>query len=349
MDIIERLNAAMAAKDSAWPKYGGGDLDRTQYLSASENLSCLRKLKFDKLAPRGALEKWGYAERGHAVEAWVVDMLESSLEPDEELSFYGFLQRSFADDQRRLSGTPDGLLTVNNPTRKRRTLLEFKSVDPRTNLEAMDSPKPQHAAQVQQNMHLLRQADMPVSKAIILYVDASNFQRMRQFEVKFDRTQIERFALRASSLFAAAAPEDLVPEGLANGGCTYCDHVEACARIQAIKKEKAPPAPKPDAMPTFAPRGITETIRAYASANAAKKEAEGVLKDLGEKIKEHAQQSGENLLRTANHVAILTDIPGRKTLDVKAYEAATGVPAEDYYKIGKPSLRLEVKPAEDQD
>jgi CRISPR/Cas system-associated exonuclease Cas4 (RecB family) len=347
MDLIERLHTAMSQKTSAWPRYDGGDLDRTAFLTASENLSCLRKVKFDKLEGRG-LESWGYAERGHAVEAWVVDRLEEALQPGEAMKFYGFMQRSFVDDQRRLSGTPDGVLTITKGRRTTTLLLEFKSVDPRTNLEAMDAPKPQHAAQVQQNMHLLRHNDITVSKAIILYIDASNFERMRQFEVAFDRAQAERFALRAASLFATESPAELLPEGLTNGGCTYCTHTEACSRIQIAKKEQAPKQPKPAALPDFAPRGITDTIRAYAAANEAKKEYETKVKDLGEKIKEHAQQSGETALRTANHVALITEVAGRKTLDVAAYAAATGVPAEDYYKTGKPSLRLEVKPVEEE-
>lgn len=344
MDLISRLDEAVKNQVSDWPTYTGGNLDRSQYLTASENMACLRKLKFDKTLPRGE-EPWGYFQRGHAVEAWIVDMLEASLKDGEALTFHGFIQRTFVDEQNRLSGTPDGVLVLTKGRRTSRILLEFKSVDPRTNLEAMDSPKTQHEAQVQQNMHLLNKNGITVSKAIILYVDASNFARMRQFEVARDKAAAGRFAVRADLLFSSTA-EELPAEGLTNGGCTYCAHTEACSRIQITKKE-AVASVKPAALPDFAPRGVTETIRAYAALNEQKKEIEAKLKEHGEKIKEHAQQAGETALRTSNHVAYVTEIPGRKTLDVSAYEKATGVPAEDYYKTGKPSLRLEVKPVEE--
>jgi CRISPR/Cas system-associated exonuclease Cas4 (RecB family) len=345
MDLIKRLHEAATQQKQAWPTFSGGNLDRSQYLTSSENLSCLRKLKLDKMEGRG-LESWGYAERGHAVEAWVVDMLEFSLIEGEALNFHAFMQRSFTDETKRLSGTPDGVLVTVKGRRTTRTLLEFKSVDPRTNLEAMDRPKPQHEAQVQQNMYLLNHNKLTVSKALILYVDASNFQRMRQFDVDYDKSAAERFAVRAENLFSNTA-EALPAEGLTNNGCTYCAHTEACSRIQLANKAAPPKALAPGAMPEFAPRGITETIRSYAATNEAKKGLEQTLKELGEKIKEHAQQNSETVLRTANHVAYVSEVAGRKTLDVAAYEKATGVPAEDYYKIGKPSLRLEVKPVEE--
>lgn len=345
MDLIKRLHEAATQQTQAWPTFSGGNLDRSQYLTSSENLSCLRKLKLDKMEGRG-LESWGYAQRGHAVEAWVVDMLESSLVDGEALNFHAFMQRSFTHTKKRLSGTPDGVLVTTKGRRTTRTLLEFKSVDPRTNLEAMDRPKPQHEAQVQQNMYLLNHNKLVVSKALILYVDASNFQRMRQFDVDYDKSAAERFAVRADNLFSHSA-EALPAEGLTNGGCTYCAHTEACSRIQLANKATPPKALAPGALPEFAPRGITETIRVYAATNEAKKELDQALKELGEKIKEHAQQNSESVLRTANHVAYVTEVAGRKTLDVAAYEKATSIPAEDYYKIGKPSLRLEVKPVEE--
>jgi CRISPR/Cas system-associated exonuclease Cas4 (RecB family) len=334
---------------TVWPTFQGGDLDRSAFLTSSENLSCLRSLKFRKLHGDVRTGGWGMMERGHAVEAWVVDQLEERLlaQPDATLEFYGFMQRSFVDPALRLSGTPDGLLTI-GARRKTRYLVEIKSVDPRTNLESWDRPKPQHEAQVQQNMHLLQKAGMPVKTALVFYIDASNFERCRQFEVTFDPAVVERFAARASNLFSAKRPEDLPAEGLTNGGCTYCTFTEQCSAIQQANKAPLPGATKaPPALPDFAPRGISDTIRAYAEANAERKALEEREKDLGNKIKEYAQQENQTVLRTSRFVAEVKEVAGRKTLDVAAYEAATKVPAEDFYKVGKPSLRLEVKPTEE--
>jgi hypothetical protein len=311
-------------------------------------MACLRELKFRKSGSNIPFENWGAAERGHAVEAWVVERLEDALPFGASLNYHGFSQRSFVDEDNRLSGTPDGVLTLTQRRRKVSYLLEVKSVDPRTNLESWSRPKPQHEAQVQQNMHLLRLDGVQVETALVLYVDASNFQRTRQFEVDFDPSAVERFKTRAAVLFGAASPEDLPAEGLTNGGCTWCAFTERCSAIQQANKQPSPTSHQtPPDLPDFAPRGISEVVRAYAELNAEKKliaEREAIL---GDKIKAYTQQSGQAVLRTAKFVAEVKQIAGRKTLDVGAYEKATGVPAEDFYKVGKPSLRLEIKPAED--
>lgn len=349
MDLLSIIDEAMATKESAWPLYRGGDLDRGQYLTASENLTCLRQLRFKKDHTSDRLDRWGYAERGHAVEAWVVDRLEEALPEGVDMTFYGLAQRSFKDDATRLSGTPDGVLTIiQGRKRDKRHLLEFKSVDPRRNLEAMDRPAPQHEAQVQQNMFLLRKHKIMVTSAFVIYIDASNFQRSKQFEVKYDAKAADRFATRAEILFAAGSPADLDAEGLTNNGCTYCEFTEQCSAIQAAAKLAGPTDAKtPPAMPDFAPRGITETLRAYAQLNEEKKAAEVTLKDLGEKIKAYAQSEDKDEIRTSKYIASVEPVAGRKTLDLKAYEEATGTPADGFYKVGKPSLRLSVRPVED--
>jgi len=329
---------------SVWPTFEGGDLDRAAFLTASESMACLRELKFKKTHGEQR-DGWGMMERGHAVEEWVVDRLEDALAdvPDAKLEFYGFMQRSFVDREARLSGTPDGLLTFGSK-RKTRWLLEIKSVDPRTNLESWDRPKPQHEAQVQQNMHLMQKAGFPVKAAVVFYIDASNFQRSRQFEVVFDRKAADRFATRAANLFSAAEAADLPAEGLTNGGCTYCQFTAQCSAIQQAKNAPSPAASKaPPTLPDFAPRGIADTIRAYAEVNTERKSLEEREKELGNKIKAYAQQENESVLTTGRYIAEVKEVAGRKTLDVAAYEAATKVPAEDFYKVGKPSLRLEVK------
>lgn len=344
-DLID--GAVKSRPATLWPRYDGGDLDRAAFLTSSENMACLRMLKFRK-ALGEARTSYGAAERGHAVEAWIVDRLEEAFDTGRaELSFYGFAQRSFVDEENRLSGTPDGLLTVG--TRKKvRYLLEIKSVDPRTNLESWDRPKPQHEAQVQQNMHLLGVAGLPTVAALVLYVDASNFERTRQFVVDYDPKAAERFATRAQLLFSAEGPADLPAEGMTSGGCTYCAFTEQCSAIQQARKAALPTqTPTPEPLPTFVPRGIADTVRAFAELNAERKAMEAREKELSDKIKTYAQEAAVAEIRTSKYVAEVKEIAGRKTLDVAAYEAATKVPAADFYKVGKPSLRLEVKPVEE--
>lgn len=334
IDLFKYIEEGVALNKSAWPLHGSTDefLDRNAVLTASENLRCLRELKFSKTTPRES-DKWGMAERGHAVEAWVVEQLRRAMLLP---MFAGDEQRSFLHDESGLSGTPDGLVMVDGKW----ILLEFKSVDPRTNLEAMTAPKPQHAAQVQQNMWLLAMHNYPVEEAMILYVDASDFQRHKQFNVAYDGGETaQRAEIRAAILFDTDVM-DLPAEGLTNGGCTYCSFKEECSAIQVAKGEKRK-ADKPS-MPVFAPRGITESVREYGSIKEQIKALEARADDLAATIKEYA--TGENQMEfdTAAYSVKVTEVAGRKTLDTKAYEKATGVSADGFYKVGKPSVRLEV-------
>ena len=334
IDLFKYIEEGVALNKSAWPLFGEDEvyLDRNAVLTASENLRCLRELKFSKTTPRES-DKWGMAERGHAVEAWVVEQLRRAMLLP---MFAGDQQRSFLHDESGLSGTPDGLVMVDGKW----ILLEFKSVDPRTNLEAMTAPKPQHAAQVQQNMWLLNMHDYTVDEAMVLYVDASDFQRHKQFNVAYDGGETaQRAEIRAAILFDTDVM-DLPAEGLTNGGCTYCAFKEECSAIQVAKGEKRK-ADKPS-MPVFAPRGITESVREYGSIKEQIKALEARADDLAATIKEYA--TGENQMEfdTAAYSVKVTEVAGRKTLDTKAYEKATGVSADGFYKVGKPSVRLEV-------
>ena len=205
IDLIKRISGSVAAQKSDWPLYDdeNGRLDRNAVLTASENLRCLRELKFAKAESRQG-DKWGMAQRGHAVEAWVVEQITASLGLGEKVLLEGENQRSFLCDEAGLSGTPDGVFFKDGIY----TLLEFKSADPRTNLEAMTAPKPQHLAQVQQNMWLLNLHGLDVDQAVVLYVDASDFQRMRQFDVVYDGgATARRSEIRAGLLFDAENPD----------------------------------------------------------------------------------------------------------------------------------------------
>lgn len=338
IDLIKRISGSVAAQKSDWPLYDDerGRLDRNAVLTASENLRCLRELKFAKSESRQG-DKWGMAQRGHAVEAWVVEQITASLGLGEKVLLEGENQRSFLCDEAGLSGTPDGVFFKDGIY----TLLEFKSADPRTNLEAMTAPKPQHLAQVQQNMWLLNLHGLDVDQAVVLYVDASDFQRMRQFDVVYDGgATARRSEIRAGLLFDAENPAELPAEGLTNNGCTYCQFKEECSAIQVAAGEKRKEL-KPE-MPAFAPRGITESVREYGSIKEQIKLLEARADTLAATIKEYAVAENRMEFETAAYGVKVTEVAGRKTLDVKAYEAATGVKSDDFYKVGKPSIRLEV-------
>lgn len=336
-DLIKKISEAVLSASSQWPLYGdeSATLDRSAVLTASENLRCLRELKFSKTMPK-PFERWGMAQRGHAVEAWVVAQLALT---GETIILDGDNQRSFLDSLAGLSGTPDGVWMVDGNTP---VLLEFKSVDPRTNLEGLSAPKPQHFAQIQQNIWLLRETGIAVDRAVVLYIDASDFERMKQFDVPYDGGEVaSRAAIRAEILFDAETPAELPAEGLTNNGCTFCAYKEECSAIQVSRGERRK-SERPDAMPDFAPRGVTESIREYATIKDSIRVLEARADELAATIKEYAVASDSFMFETAAYSVKVTEVAGRRTLDVPAFEKATGVKADGYYKVGKPSIRLEV-------
>jgi len=242
---------------AGWPAYDGKWLNRDAFLTASETSSCLRKLYFDKTTrlniaildnpkflPEPDLDVlpaevtlhdgWGYFERGHHVEAWVVERL---LAGSAEWTYSKLGEDQVSYHKGRLSGTPDGLCYKGDD---RYTLLEFKSYDPRTNTRFF--PKEPHIAQVQQNMYLINSTAlacaprMQIEQAVIFYQDASNYAASYEYVIEYDEDFGALCEDRAKELFAAKAADDLQAEGLFNDGCKYCTHGALCSDVV---KEKA--------------------------------------------------------------------------------------------------------------
>jgi hypothetical protein len=191
-------------------------------------------------------------------------------------------------------------------------------------------------------MWLLQQNGIDVQQAVVLYIDASDFQRMKQFDVAYDGGEVaSRAAIRSEILFDAETAAELPAEGLTNNGCTFCAYKEECSAIQVAKGEKRK-SERPDALPDFAPRGITESVRELGAIKDSIKVLEARADELSATIKEYAIGSDSYMFETAAYSVKVTEVAGRRTLDVPAYEKATGVKADGYYKVGKPSVRLEV-------
>lgn len=349
--LTNRIRRAQEARKPDWPIYGKQDeqLDRTQFLTSSENTACLRRLFLEKKFPDLVEQSWGFAQRGHAVEAWVVDRLEESLLPEEQLRFSGWAQRSFIDEKCRLSGTPDGLLYA---VGERPVLVEIKSVDPRTNWDNLTEPKPQHYAQVQQNMYLLRhnmaslrRIDMRYAR--LIYQDASNFEQSVEFMVPWSPVAVDTYIARANQLFSAEHAHELPAEGLTSAdGCTYCSFKEGCSTIETKagreRKERVPKNP-----PKFAPRNISAKLTKYGTLQEEIKTKSAKLKEIGAELKAHAEAEDSTLIENKTYTAEMQSVAGRKTFDHKAFGAENPlVDLDPYWKVGKPSVRLTVKKRE---
>lgn len=214
-----------ASQTDSWPTYNGGLLDRSKYMTSSEAHQCSRRIKYRKMSPAQGFPNWGYAERGNIIEAWAVKMLRASDKV--QLDYAGEEQVSFYDQYQ--SGTPDGIISTTSGC----IVLEIKSVDPRTNYGNL--PKPEHIAQVQQNMDLVSHCTgITVHGGVLLYIDASNLQKTVEFVIEPDSHHQNELQQKSQRIFAAATPADLPNEGMfVNGGCDRCEFSEACSALVA--------------------------------------------------------------------------------------------------------------------
>jgi hypothetical protein len=227
--------AGMAKKPAnVWPVYGTGEsLDRTKYVTSSEIGYCERKVRFDKDAMKasgyspkeGTTQKargWGMMERGHNIEGWFIENLARGLAGQLRLILAGDHQRSFADKHQ--SGTPDGVFLLGD---RQFITLEIKSIDPRTNTANL--PKETHLPQITQNCDLVAQAlDMECLGSLLIYIDASDYEKLTIFEIPFDHVEADRLIARAERILSAASAADLEPEGVHKDHCKYCDHTAQC-------------------------------------------------------------------------------------------------------------------------
>ena len=227
-----------------WPTYPDGvSLDRTKYVTSSEIGYCERKIYYDKQAmiksgyspKQGTSMKdvngWGVLERGHNIEAWVIETLNRGNASIGEytLTFTGAFQRSFVDGYQ--SGTPDGVFLL--PDHKFITL-EIKSIDPRTNTEKL--PKAAHLPQVMQNMDLVAVAlDKEPIGAILVYFDASDYSSSYQFDIPYEIKEADKLIERAERIMTAENAAELNPEGIYADHCKYCSHKAACNAVTGAK------------------------------------------------------------------------------------------------------------------
>ena len=350
IDLIAVVRDTVEGSTKSWPAFDGGEVDRKKVLSASEAIKCVRSLFLEKTVPADydvdAGFNWGFAERGNSAEAWLVEKLRDFFVP-EELLFAGSDQKSFRFGP--LSATPDGLLQLDGEN----ILLEVKSIDPRARLNG--KPRASHAAQVKQSMFVVGKAiGFKVDYAVIIYLNANNYEEMQQFVVKPDPSFARGQLKKAEALFAkidGATSENwlhlaasLPAEGLTNDSkdCDYCPFTSECSQIQkgVTTKPDAPVAPTE--LPKFLPKTIARSVNRYVDLKDERDALAAQVDELGNEIKKYMGAESADKVDTGKVTAALQKVAGRTTLD-KAAVAADGIDLSKYEKVGKPSLRLRVE------
>lgn len=227
--------------DKEWPTSDGQQLDRSKVLNASEIGKCIRQIGYAKEFPAIAsadyadLSRAGYAERGHAVEAWVVQMFHLHNQHNDHTSTFfrfGENQRSVTDG--KLSATPDAILLTDDLGI---IGVDVKSIDPRTNWDYL--PKKNHVYQVKAAAHLLRLElgdRHDIIGSIILYMDASNFNRMGQHFIPYDEDFAQWAYERHEKVFTNV-PSSLTPEGIATDECKTCAFASMCNKDMLKSRE----------------------------------------------------------------------------------------------------------------
>ncbi len=234
--LIDLVKGAIQARSpSVWPTFDGKMLDRSKYMTSSEAGNCERMIWFDKNTEEkpATTHEWGFFERGHSVERWVTDQLKASNDNSVKYTMMGEDQRSFHSGYQ--SGTPDGLASTSEGV----TVLEFKSIDPRTNIKNL--PKPNHIAQCIQNMDLVMECmpELNILGAKLLYINASDFTKMYEFEVEYDIEAAMVLEKKAEKIMEAGLADELEPWGIFNNGCTYCKHTSKCSAVVEQKQIEA--------------------------------------------------------------------------------------------------------------
>lgn len=232
LDLRRIISEGVEASSKQWPMLGGGKLDRSKYVTASEIGSCARMIKLNKEHGQpSSLGQWGFAERGNAVEAWAVRQLHAAWRNEDcKLVYTGDNQVSFALDNQ--SGTPDGLFVWANHNVV--DVLEIKSFDPRKNISAY--PVGRHEDQVTQNLDLASALlDMSPGRGYLIYINASDYQDQYLFPIDYDMHRAEQLEKRAEHIMGADA-SGLEPEGIHTGDCKYCPHTAECSRLIAAQR-----------------------------------------------------------------------------------------------------------------
>jgi hypothetical protein len=333
------------------------DESRASTLGASEVGQCARKMFFLKnegdsvyaiRRDAGYVDAWGAQLRGTIFErSFWVPALRARF--GDRLKFAGDEQRGF--ESGFISATPDALLVDVPPDilaplgvpdiGSDCLLLECKTADPRTRLEA---PKPEHHYQVIVQLGVIREiAGFAPRFALLSYVDASFWSEVTDFAVEFDPAVFEHAKRRAAKVLTANRPSELAPEGWISGGheCRRCPFTEACG----IERRAIPEPSTTVADPQFAAeiRDLALEVRRLESEADATHEK---FREAQHQIKERLRAKGLRRVKGEDFSVVWVPVKGRQGFDVKSLKAAAvaaGVDVVKFETTGQPTDRLEIR------
>lgn len=344
--ITELLTKYVSTKQKKWLH------DRSLSVGASEIGQCARKIyylkKDTKHDAHASLISWGATHRGNMIEQHlVVPALEARF--GKNLLFAGEDQTTFKEGS--LSATPDGLITNVKPDILKHLgvkdigsnciLVEIKSIDPRANL---DKEKTVHRIQTIAQLGLVRsQSEYEPNYALIIYVDASFHDNVKEYAVEFDPAIFSTLQHRAHHILSAKSDQDIRPEGYINGGseCDLCPWKDTCG----IARHTLPSETfKTKPVDPQRVAEMTDLCREALDLEAQASELKAAVEEKKEEIRERLRQWNINKVPG---VVSWTQVKGRTLYDhEKLREAASraGIDVTRFERVGAShsSLRINI-------
>ncbi len=344
LDFTEAFDGYVDSIQKIW------DHDRSITLGASETFGCLRKAFFaknDTPIDPDSENAWGAMERGNVIEDhWVVPAMEHYLPRIKAgFEYSGANQVTFVANKN--SATPDGLITglPKNALSKYGVDdiksdcvgFEIKSIDPRGNV---DEAKEIHIGQAQVQMGIMHamQEYRPMY-TVLLYVNASFYDEITIFIIKFDESVWKAARTRARILFNTKDAADLSPEGKITETCKFCEYTHACAKASKTS------IPIKDDLKGAA----QETIDAVHILAVKERELDNQIKEdvreqkeLKADIKEHLTGINSRRIGDDRYVVSWSFQDGRKIYDTKQM-LADGLDISEYLSEGVGFEKMTIK------
>jgi CRISPR/Cas system-associated exonuclease Cas4 (RecB family) len=348
MSVVKKaFNVYAAKKRRVFSK------SRMKTIGASEIGQCIRKigyLKHDMAEDSNrnpTPDRWGAARRGNTFEDhFFVPALR--MEYGENIIYLGKEQKTWKYDL--LSATPDGLL-INQPRDSLADLMvpdigpsgevviDCKTIDPRINLS---EPKLEHVFQLQVQLGCMRRASThKPDYGVLIYTNASFFDDVVEFVVKYDDKVFEHALKRASRILNAEHAIDLKPEGWIAGGreCEYCTFSRACKSIRA-PSEEVKSTLDPQVFAYIKDLALKEKHWASISSDAEKEQ-----RNIQEEIKKALRENNLRKINEGDMTITWSTVVGRPSFDMpKLKEAAkaVGLDVQKFERVGEPSDRLTI-------
>jgi hypothetical protein len=326
----------------------------SRYIGASEVGLCIRRIWYSKQTLRTPLdtkhsetEGWGAARRGATFERyfWLKAM---RAKYGDNLLYAGGRQRTMQHDH--LRATPDGLL-INQSEDALAALgvldigpsgeivVECKTIDPRIPLQ---TAKPEHEfqAQVQLGMFRLCTEHRPLY-AVISYTNASFFDDVIEFVVRWDPDVFGQAVKRAAKVMQSTDARQLQPEGWTGGGkeCQWCRFKQPCDAIRLPTEQvNDAVAIDPQIISELVAHGRNE--RALATKVSALQEEQ---RNIQEAIKSRLRDLSLRRIEADGIKIVWSPVKGRPSFDmVKLREAASalGLDIQKFETVGEATDRL---------